>query len=157
MINSKHSYYTRPRKSQPMDVDKPDMESVQEMTSDNPDVPMREPSTIKNTDDKQFMEVDEKASVKRQPQFPDSKAAMIHRARQGEFISVFQSKLDNKKITEHAIKEQMIMHGIDFHEDTKKQELHLMINSANWSDYVNDQIIKQRLKTYTDEHGSLPI
>ena len=51
---------------------------------------------------------------------PNTKTAMIKRAREGEVLSDFKTILDEQKITENIDKQQMLMQGLDFKEDSKK-------------------------------------
>ena len=73
---------------------------------------------------------------------PETTTNRIKRAKAGECISDFKSILDENNMTENAIKQQMIMHGIEFTEDSKKSELIMIVKSANWTDAVEDITIK---------------
>ena len=104
------------------------------------------------------MDVDE-ASRKRKL---ESKERRIQKARIGTDVIQNITELFNMtSFTIPMIQQQMIMHGVDFNPQAKKEDLRMEIERAiadkRWADEVEKETIRKRFRSYEEENAPLPI
>ena len=104
------------------------------------------------------MDVDETSRKRRL----ESKERRIQKA--GTCTDVIQNITELFNMTSFTIpmiQQQMIMHGVDFNPQAKREDLRMEIERAiafkRWADDVEEQTIRKRFKRYEEEKGPLPI
>jgi len=125
----------------------PNIEAVaQDMNVDTPDVP------------DEFMNVAETAGGKRASETENDRIKKA--ARGNAVVSNFMEIVNEPRVTVPMIKQQFIMQGIDFRPKATREELAMIVDregTKRWTDDVEEETVKKRLKAYKEEHGSLPL
>ena len=107
----------------------------------------------------EFLNVAETAGTKRGNEKLEDK---IKRARLGEdVISGFPKIMNDHRVTNLTIQQQLMFRGIPFKDTDTKPELMNIVNETvkrdKWADRFDDKAKWQRMGDYIDKHKSLPI
>ena len=106
----------------------------------------------------EFMNVAETAGKKRASETENDRIKKA--ARGNAVVSNFMEIVNEPQVTVPMIKQQFIMQGIDFRPKATREELAMLVDregAKRWTDDVEEETVKKRLKEYKEEHGSLPL